>query len=729
MSILEELKRRNVFRVGVAYIIVAWLLAQVADLFLDNFGAPDWVIKSVLIVLVLGFPLAIFFAWAFEMTPEGLKREQEVDRSQSITHQTGRKLDRAIIAIMALALAYFAYDKFGASLTSGEPSAEQGSGSINVIEPDPFKAEKSIAVLPFTNMSDDASNEFFADGISEEILNALAQVKELKVAGRTSAFAFKGQNQDLRQIGEALGVNHVLEGSVRKAGNKVRVTAQLIQVSDGFHLWSNTWDRELDDIFAIQDEIAGAILSELQAELVGNQSIASERVDPVLYEKYLRAKQRAYARTTLDLEIAAKLLQEVTEADPGFAAAWAQRAIVTMLLAEDSYGSIPHAEAQRQAKSHLDRALEIDENQPEALAGMGLYLNNQPGGASVREEAAAYLARALSLNPSLIDASNWLQTAYASMGRVEDAQRILEAMFDRDPLYKPGTGNLIFSYMRKGETGKADNVLDRIRPFIRDEAWLARFEGGVLAAAGKYGEAYPRARFGAERDPESATAQNILAFTMQGLGMDEELLQLESPVPYFEPFSLLRLDRREEALLVAQEWADRLGDPTFMIDFLHRTSQAEELVEYAGQRWPDLDKFVAEYPSNRGFGYGNMLALAHAYRHTGDTRRYEQALDLARTAHDRDLSDGFDTQYIQLAEAAYWAIAGNAEQSLKHLELALDKGGFFPLSDLALVPEFDELRNQARFRKLALRAHEQFNQQRVIAGLEPVEAEWPPLGG
>jgi len=246
MSLFAELKRRNVFKVGAAYVVMAWLLAQVVDVFLDNFGAPEWVIKTVLLLLVAGFPLALFFAWAFELTPEGIKKEKDVDRSQSITRETGRKLDFLIIGILVIALAYFALDKF--VLTTGDTAP----GSAAVTETAPTD-EKSIAVLPFVNMSDDAGNEYFSDGISEEILNALAKVPELQVAGRTSSFAFKGENQDLRKIGEALGVNNILEGSVRKAGDKVRITAQLIRVDNGFHLWSESYDRKLTDVFAIQN--------------------------------------------------------------------------------------------------------------------------------------------------------------------------------------------------------------------------------------------------------------------------------------------------------------------------------------------------------------------------------------------------------------------------------------------------------------------------------------------
>ncbi|HET6593423.1 MAG TPA: hypothetical protein VFG48_10950, partial [Xanthomonadales bacterium] len=297
MSFLEELKRRNVVRVGVVYLITAWLLAQVADLLLENFNTPDWVIQAILVVLILGFPLALIFAWAFELTPEGLKKEKDVDRSQSITPVTGRKLDRAIIVVLVVALGYFIWESRVQHQDAEAPEPQVAA------EPAPDQAaQKSIAVLPFVNMSSDAEQEYFSDGISEEILNSLAKVKELKVAGRTSSFAFKGQNQDLRQIGDTLGVNHILEGSVRKAGAQVRITAQLIKVDDGFHLWSDTYDRELTDIFAIQDEIANAILVQLKAALLDQQSIASTRADTRAYDFYLLANQKALDRTQQSLE-------------------------------------------------------------------------------------------------------------------------------------------------------------------------------------------------------------------------------------------------------------------------------------------------------------------------------------------------------------------------------------------------------------------------------------------
>jgi TolB-like protein len=381
MSLFDELKRRNVFRVSIGYIGTAWLLLQVVDLVLDNVNSPDWVVQVFMLALAIGFPLAIFFAWAFEITPEGIKKEKDIDRSQSIVTKTGRKLDFSIMLVMAVALGWFAWDKFATPPETSEmPTAvaQIESATHQETAPEPAAPGKSIAVLPFANMSDDASNEYFSDGISEEILNALAKVKELKVAGRTSSFAFKGRNEDLRLIGETLGVSHILEGSVRKAGNKVRITAQLIQVEDGFHLWSDTYDRELTDIFAIQDEIAAAILEQLKTALLGGQSIATTRADTQAYDLYLLARQRIYTRNRLQLESALELLNQALEIDPGFAPAWAQKGITILLLSDRNYGTIPFVESQSRGRLALEKAIAIDPHLAEGWAGLGLYQQNQP---------------------------------------------------------------------------------------------------------------------------------------------------------------------------------------------------------------------------------------------------------------------------------------------------------------------------------------------------------------
>jgi TolB-like protein len=255
-----ELWRRNVIRVAAAYVIVAWLLAQIADLALENFGAPDWVIKTILLLLVMGLPIAIVLAWAFELTPDGIQRDGDVDKDESTVRSSNRNLNLLIIGLLAIALLYFVYEsRFQTNQSDQDVSTVVAGLSV-----------KSIAVIPFANFGSNEADSFLADGLAETLLNLLAQIDELQVAARTSAFKFKDTKEDIRVIGEQLGVATVLEGSVQRSGNRVRITAQLINVEDGFHLYSETFERELDDIFAVQDEIAQAVVKALEVELLGS---------------------------------------------------------------------------------------------------------------------------------------------------------------------------------------------------------------------------------------------------------------------------------------------------------------------------------------------------------------------------------------------------------------------------------------------------------------------------
>ena len=274
MSFFNELKRRNVFKVAAAYIIVGWLIMQAGEVMRPALHLPGWVNSMLAFFLILGFPLALIFAWAFEMTPEGLKKEKDIDRSQSMVDVTSRKLNLTITVVLVLALALFAFDKFvlsaGRETTAVETALQEATQEAST------KTGKSIAVLPFVNMSDDASNEFFADGISEEMLNLLAKIPELRVTSRSSAFSYKGKDFKIADVGRELDVTHVLEGSVRKAGYQVRITAQLIEVDGDTHLWSETYDRSLDDIFAIQDEIAAAVVAQLKIVLLDAVPVVQE---------------------------------------------------------------------------------------------------------------------------------------------------------------------------------------------------------------------------------------------------------------------------------------------------------------------------------------------------------------------------------------------------------------------------------------------------------------------
>nr|MBP8081319.1 hypothetical protein [Arenimonas sp.] len=331
MKLIAELQRRNVIRMAGLYLVGAWLLVQVAGTVLPWFSVSESILRGLVVVLVIGFVPALAFAWIFEMTPDGLKRDAEVSPAESIAPQTARRMDRIIIAALVLALVYFGFDKFVlAPRRAAAPAADVSqSPPPKAASTVPASDRKSIAVLAFTNMSADRDNEYFSDGIAEEILNSLAKVKDLKVAGRTSSFYYKGKNQDLRAIGKALGVAHVLEGSVRKQGDKVRVTAQLIRSEDGIHLWSETYDGDLKDVFALQESIARAITDELKVVLQGKQ--AARLVDTgtdnaEAYALYLQATSIFNRRDGDHFPEAIAALEAATRLDPDYARAYARLA-------------------------------------------------------------------------------------------------------------------------------------------------------------------------------------------------------------------------------------------------------------------------------------------------------------------------------------------------------------------------------------------------------------------
>lgn len=730
MSFIAELKRRNVFKVGAAYVVMAWLIAQGVDVFLENFGAPEWVIKTILLLLIAGLPVALFFAWAFELTPEGLKKEKDVDRSQSITHETGRKLDYMIIGVLLVALSWFAWDKFapqtgqepvaGGSLAADNQSREQGSLPQNGSLAADQAATKSIAVLPFVNMSEDASNEYFSDGISEEILNSLAKVKELKVAGRTSSFAFKGENQDLRQIGDALGVEHILEGSVRKAGTKVRITAQLIQVNDGFHLWSESYDRELDDVFAIQDEIATAILEQLKLHLLADGEqvvVASTRANSQAYDLYLLAKQRIYERTGPTIQSAVELLDRAIAIDPEYAPAYAQRGIAELLLSEGTgtYGDIPLEQALANSKLYLDKALQLDPELAEAWAGLGLFHTTQP---VITDKAIAPLQKALTLNPNLIDASNWLNNTLMALGRPTEAKQVMEGLVERDPLYRPAVRNMVNSYAWFGEFDKAQAYLDRVRPLIPNDANIQSSQAAIYFQQGHSAKALEAV----EQAIALQSSNSVAHFTRGLILIDTQQWErlLDEGVEWQPMYALTVLGRAEEASLLAFERAEKLADVPSLFNFLNVTNRSAEVVAYLEERWPDLDAFEKAFPPYGGLGYLPMLDVALAYSRTGNAERFDDAMQRVQRVNSDLIKQGISHPVFFMGEAAHQALAGNLESSLEFLERAVARGATSRFPIVLDWPQFEQLQGDPRYETIQARMIEHVNSERAELGLEPV---------
>jgi len=369
MSLISELKRRNVFRVALLYLVAGWVILQVAQLLFDVLKLPDWTSRLVLGLLMLGFPLALIFSWVYELTPEGLKREHEVERNASITAETARKLDLIVVGLLVVAIVVVAVERF-IPRTAPIPAASDAASGASSAEAPVQAAAKSIAVLPFVNISGDTANEYFADGLSEELLNLLAKIPELRVAARTSAFKFKNEKIDVQEVAQKLNVAHILEGSVRKSGNKVRITAQLIKAADGYHLWSETYDRTLDDIFVVQDDIAGEVVKALKLTLLGPTPVPrSKPVDSEAYNLALQGRFFFDRRGRKDLERAVEYFRRSLERDPGYAPAWA--GLSQAYARQADFGHVPAADGYRQAREAAEKALALDPQLADAHLAMG----------------------------------------------------------------------------------------------------------------------------------------------------------------------------------------------------------------------------------------------------------------------------------------------------------------------------------------------------------------------
>ncbi len=427
--------RRNVTRVALVYIIVAWVTIQVVDVMFPALHVPDWAISITAALIIIGFPFALIFAWAFEITPGGIKREKEVDRSQSITTHTGRKLDFMIIGALVIAVAFLLFDKLVLTGSEGEVSQAAASTSNQATKSSAKVPDKSIAVLPFVNMSGDIENEYFSDGLSEELLNVLAKMPGLKVAGRTSSFQFKGENKDLRLIGEQLGVAHVLEGSVRQSGRKVRITAQLIDTETGFHLWSETFDRELNDIFAIQDEISASVAAALKVTLFGNASekvVGSRGTNSIeAYDLYLRGRYLREHASSNNIQQSIAVLHEAVAIDPNYAAAWAQLSLSQARWTGAYTESLPFSQGYAIARRYAERALALDDQLAEAHIALGA--NQWVYDFDLVTSRATFL-RALELEPNNIDALGWYGAQMSRDGSADIGIESLEKAVELDPL-------------------------------------------------------------------------------------------------------------------------------------------------------------------------------------------------------------------------------------------------------------------------------------------------------
>ena len=517
-QLIQELKRRNVIRVAVAYAVAAWLMIEVSATTFPILRLPDWSVTLVTALLLIGFPLALILSWAFELTPEGIKLEKHVVRDDSITHVTGRKLDFVIIAMLVAALGYFAYDKFVLDPSRHTELVQTTTDAVieQVTESGTAEsADNSIAVLPFVAMSSGEDDGYFADGLTEELLNSLSQLSDLKVAGRTSSFYYKDKTPSFREVGEALGVAHVLEGSVRRAGNRLRITAQLIAVDDGYHLWSATYDRSMDDIFAIQDDIANQVTGALKVTLLGEEAaaLASYGTDNAEAQSlYLIAKARLRLGShvlsqdvglrTGHLRSARRLLEQAVELDPDYAEAWAALGRAYLLVGtavKDASGeALSHREAIKLSGGAVAKALALAPDLPEVRFADAQHLRAvfwyQSRETADRDRAITVFEVALEAAPNDVE----LLEAFADMRSSIDDKVGAIALYDRalalDPLsqVRLRRADAVF---RTGRLAEARAEFMRIGELYPDAPWqlgiaaiefdIGHLHHGILWSAGE----------------------------------------------------------------------------------------------------------------------------------------------------------------------------------------------------------------------------------------------------
>jgi len=663
-NLLQELRRRNVFRVGAAYLIVGWLIVQIVETVSDPLGLPAWTEAFFIVLLLAGFPVALIFAWAFEITPEGVKKTHEVNPEASVTATTGKKLNYAIIAALVLALAYFIVER----QVLHDHSEDAASDTVTAVE----KADgTSIAVLPFVNMSADAEQEYFSDGISEELLNLLAKIPELRVAARTSSFQFKGQNLDIGKVAEQLNVDHVLEGSVRKANTRVRITAQLIEADSGFHLWSDTYDRELTDIFGIQDEISAAIVAALSQTLglvPGDAPQVFAAANPAAYNEFLLGQYLIKKRTKTDIEASLMHFEKALELDPDYAPAHASLALGTYLLTRSSatYGSFTLEETLSVAEPHIERALELDPDFADAHAIKGVLLQAQYR----YQEAIPYFEEALRLNPSLTDVRNWYSNTLGSIGRPTEAFEIQKAAYTIDPLSVLTLNNHLNNLRQRRRFEEMEPIIERLEQL--DPVRASLFRAWILTMHRQHADATAELFRGVDLDPDQTRIRAAAANTLAAINLNEEA-RIVWPFPDAE---LVFSDPDDPArtLELAIEKYEKTPNDTDAIDDLawaHLIAgNNKEALQWAKQSLEQLDE------SQRPIDYTNVIFAIDAWQRgdADDVNKYLAPIDQT-IATNRDA--GVDVVFMHWSTALHDFMRGNEDSAAAAMEMALSREVMF----------------------------------------------------
>ncbi|MGE4071410.1 MAG: tetratricopeptide repeat protein [Lysobacterales bacterium] len=745
-QLLAELKRRNVFRMAGLYLVTAWLLIQIAETLLPIFDTPNWVLKALVLILALGFVPALVFSWVFELTPEGLKLDLGRTQENPVAPVTARRLDRMLLLGMSLIVVLLLGERFWWPVTgpaavvpaSGLVDSELASGNRVDVTTDAgadSTTDTSIAVLPFVNMSADADNEYFADGLTETLLHMLAQVDGLQVTARTSSFAFKGKNIDVREIGRQLGVSRLLEGSVQRAGQRLRITAQLVDARDGNHIWSRNFDRDMSDIFAVQDEISSEVAKTLSNSLMlhalgpqdtvngspltlngGLPTAASSAIElqggtrnALAYDLYLRAREAYWKGEEQALAHGIALLREALKLDREFALAWST--LAELIVRHGRVAGIADAALDAEALDAARQAAMLAPAAPGIQAVLGRLTDVL---AADPEEARRILQGALAVYPDHPQLLSDLATLEWRAGEVHSALELARRAMLLDPLDLALKADSVHKFVAAGDADAAEklalSILERNRDYLEGLHALAN----VYYRTGQLAKAFERYQAILQKTPNDNEVRWRLMSMLLNLGDFESARARLAELVVTDPGMQWGPRYRWEAQIcfleghpacAASIWEAARPQSDSEADNAARAYATEEALQR--QQWPLLQAAAlrqAAQADGDGLGPAEAWALAAlAALRTEQADEFErcslQALELLDTL----VAQGADNQYIHTLRASAYALRGDGDGAIAALKLAISKGyrnaaqvrhgGFFDLllDDPALVELLDKL--------------------------------------
>lgn len=700
MSLFSEFRRRNVHRMAVLYLGAAWLILQVSDVIIDRSPIPESIGPVILVVLVVGFPITLILSWFYEITPAGISREPDVDTEQAVTHVSGRRSDVIIISILCAAVILFAYDKWW----TGPPP------------------EHSIAVLPFANMSGDPEQQYFSDGVSEELLNVLAKIPDLLVVARTSSFQFRGEDRDIIDIGEQLNVGLVLEGSIRKAGDQVRITAQLIDARNGFHLWSETYDRELENIFALQDEISVAIVEslrghlELEVEAVPRVTAAASTE---AHDAFLRGRYLIVQRTPSTVESAIREFEKAISLDPGYALAHAELSMAIGILQFFSGENLTEASAR--AAPHAERAMELDPALAEAHAATGYILYKR---GSI-EDALTHFRHAIQINPNYSWAHLTIGRLLGDLGRYAEYFVATETALRLDPLSIPARFWYVVGLLERNRLDEAEREMEKLAPIA--PVYHATLRGRLDSLGGKWANML-LANLDAWRvNPNPKLSRANLSFIFAVIGLENEALA----VPDADLLTVFRFSGRlpeaakTAATLVAED-PESIGarlDLGMVLAAVGDYDRARPILE---EMWERSGGRVTEHGV---FGPYSAAALIAARRDAGEEIGVSELLAAMKDNVRRLREAGITTPEVDYQDGLVAYLMGERARGLALLAKAVEEGDLSYKTAYMQMLYDDPGYAPILARREAMQARERRRFLAIVCTDNPYASFWQPAEG